>query len=54
MKVKIHQTRIDYELLAKIRRAKMIEEGFIKEANNINWELYAKILKAKAEQIKNE
>lgn len=54
MEIQIHSTKINYEMLAKVRRAKMIEEGRIEEANRINWELYTKVLIAKAEQRKNE
>lgn len=41
---------VDFRNLAMVRRAKMIEEGY--EVNCINWELYVKVLEAKAQKQK--
>jgi hypothetical protein len=38
---------IDFKNLAMTRRAKMIEEGY--DVNCINWDLYVKVLEAKAQ-----
>ena len=38
---------IDFKNLAMTRRAKMIDEGY--EVNCINWDLYVKVLEAKAQ-----
>lgn len=38
---------IDFKNLAMSRRAKMIEEGY--DVSCINWDLYVKVLEAKAQ-----
>lgn len=38
---------VDFKNLAMTRRAKMIEEGY--DVNCINWDLYVKVLEAKAQ-----
>lgn len=43
---------INFRNLAMTRRAKMIEEGY--EVNSINWDLYVKVLEAKAEMHKRK
>jgi hypothetical protein len=43
---------INFRNLAMTRRAKMIEEGY--EVNCINWDLYVKVLEAKAEMHKRK
>jgi len=42
---------IDWAHFANVRRAKMIQEGY--NTTHINWELYAKVLEAKQNQIIN-
>ena len=37
--------RIDFEHLAEVRRAKLIQEGY--DVERINWALYVKVLKEK-------
>lgn len=40
---------INFQKLAEVRRAKMIQEGI--EVNSINWELYVKVLEAKHQAL---
>lgn len=44
-------TSINFDNLVKHREAVMRQQGF--RTDSINWELYAKILKAKHQELKN-
>jgi hypothetical protein len=44
-------TRMNFKLLANVRRAKLEAEGL--DTGNVNWEHYAKVLEAKHEQLRS-
>ena len=46
------QTRINFEQLAYVRRAKLEAEGF--RTDHVNWEHYVKVLEAKHEELKSK
>lgn len=46
-----YRTKINFKKFVEVRRAKMIAEGF--NVNGINWELYAKVLEVKHENLKS-
>lgn len=47
-----HRVKFNFKNLAMSRRAKMIQEGY--DVGCINWELYTRVLEAKAEVLKHE
>jgi len=44
-------TRMNFQLLVNIRRAKLEAEGL--DTGNVNWEHYARVLEAKHEQLRS-
>lgn len=46
-----YRTKINFKKFVEVRRAKMIADGL--NVNGINWELYAKILEVKQQNLKS-